>query len=172
MTRYSQTYTADLDGIFKESTPRLFTAENEEFATPESELMKNLMMIIEGYAILGGASFLESCKNELRSIFHFTLVAPDSSQREPRMTHILMRPIEAMFIVPSSIQPVTNFLVREYPDVCIHTIRVCASRMGSFQGQFSAFEEKDSSTGAERTFFFVKKINATTIEWQYRFILI
>ena len=152
MTRYSQTYTVDLDGLFKVSIPRLFTSDNEEFATPESELMKNLMMIVEGYVILGGASFLESCKNELRSIFHFTLVALDSSLREPRMTPILMRPIEAMFIVPSSSQPATNFLVHEYPDVCIHTIRVCASRMGPFQGQFSSFEEKDSSTGAINTY--------------------
>ena len=70
MTRYSQTYTVDLDSIFKESTPRLFSLENEDIAMPESELMKNLMMIIEAYAILGGASFIESCKNELRSIFH------------------------------------------------------------------------------------------------------
>ena len=137
----------DLDSIFKESAPRLFTSENEEFAKPESELMKNLMMIIEGYAILGGGSFVESCKNELRSIFHFTLVSPDPSQREPRMTPILMRPIEAMFIVPSSIHPVTRFLLQEYTDVCIHAIRVCASKMETFQGRFTAFEEKDISTG-------------------------
>ena len=104
-------------------------------------------MIIEGYAILGGGSFVESCKNELRSIFHFTLVSPDPSQREPRMTPILMRPIEAMFIVPSSIHPISRFLLQEYTDVCIHAIRVCASKMETFQGRFSAFEEKDISTG-------------------------
>lgn len=155
MTRYSQTYTVDLDSIFKESTPRLFSLENEDIAMPESELMKNLMMIIEAYAILGGASFIESCKNELRSIFHFTIVSPDPSQREPRMTPMLMRPIEAMFMVPSSSQTVTAFLLREYPDVCIHAIRVCASKMDSFQCRFSTFEEKDISTGHYENYNFL-----------------
>ena len=50
MTRYSQTYTADLDGIFKESTPRLFTAENEEFAPIEVDLTEQ-ELFIEGLGV-------------------------------------------------------------------------------------------------------------------------
>jgi hypothetical protein len=94
---------------------------------------------------IGGGNFVESCKNELRSIFHFTLISPELVQREPRMTPILMRPIEALFINPTSSSSLTHFLLREYPDVCTHTLRACASKMDSFQGRFAAFEEKDIS---------------------------
>ena len=53
ITRHSQMYTVHLDTILKESAPALFTSDNEDFAMPESELMKHLMVILEGYAILG-----------------------------------------------------------------------------------------------------------------------
>ena len=67
--------------------PSLFDGDNLDLAVPESELLRTIMMIIEGYSVIGGETFLKSCHASIGVVFSRFL----TEMEEVKMVPIIMR---------------------------------------------------------------------------------
>lgn len=141
VVRGADKYTPELDAMFKESIPHLFTADNQDFAKPDSELMHSVMMVMEAYATIGGEVFVESCRDCLVGVFSQTLCQEDHSVKEPKMTACFMRPVEALFF--SAPLSTCKLLCDVGAVACM--LRSCAAATPTFKDYFALCVEKDIS---------------------------
>ena len=141
VVRGADNYSSHLDTIFKEGVPRLFSSENEDFAEPDSELMKSVMIIVEAYAVIGGEHFLESCKDALDLILRQTLCDSLGMMKQARMTQYFLRPVEALLFTA----PVSTVKFLCDVGVLSAMLRACAATTPSFSIYFKDFKEEDVS---------------------------